>query len=788
MITVKNKIFTITTVGTTYIMRVRDDRYIENLYYGRRLSGDMTDDATICALTEKFNNPYGNSITTPDSEDKVTLDNLCMEFSNAGTGDYRQLPLEMTDATGNISTRFYFKDSLLYEGLYAKREDTGMPYARYYAEDRKPRTLELILEDRRGYEMRLIYTAFDECDVITRRMVLTNNSDTSVSVNKLSSLQLDLPTTDYSMLSFDGRWTSERHMHEKELISGTYSVGSVNGTSSSSHNPFIMLKNSEATEHCGSVYAFNLIYSGNHEESVEVSEYGKVRVLTGINPYGLKISLNPGESFYTPEAMMTYSHEGLGGASAHCHDFVNGHIVPEQFAGRVRPILINNWEATYFDFNKRKLLGLAKDASALGMELFVLDDGWFGHRDDDTSSLGDWYVNERKIGGSLSSLIDKIHSYGMKFGIWIEPEMISHNSDLYRAHPDWAVDVPDMEDYVGRNQYILDYTNPDVCDYIVDTIGRLLADNDIAYVKWDMNRPITDAYSKRHECQSGTFYHEYVLGLYDVMRRLTEAFPDVLFEGCSAGGNRFDLGILSYMPQIWTSDDTDVHERVTIQGGTSYGYPQSTMGAHVSASPNHQTLRSSSIDSRFNVAALGVLGYELDLTRLTPVEKKAIASQVAFYKENRDYLQFGRFIRVKKYRQLTYYQIVSEDKSRAVVMMYRDRSEPNISYDTLYASGLEPDATYRVEARRQKTSIKEFGNLINQISPIAIKEEGITQAIVNSVYALDADEESYVVTGATLMYAGIKLQQRFVGTGLEKGTRVMGDNSAALYVITKEVR
>ncbi len=788
MITVKNKIFTITTKNTSYICRVREDKYVENLYYGRKIGPALTDESLADALSEKFNNPYGNAISIP-AEEKVTLDNLSMELSNAGTGDYRMQPFVFEDQNGSISTRFYFKESFLYEGIYRDRDKTGMPYAKWDGKDfqgEKPWTLELIFEDEDAdatkgkIELRLIYTSFDSTDTITRRTVITNKSDKKVTLRGAASMQLDLPGKDYTLLTFDGLWTRERHKQEKKLVSGIYETGSNNGTSSNVHNPFIMLRSNDASEDAGDCYAFNLIYSGNHRERVEVSEYNKTRIITGINDYSLATVLESGHVFYTPEAVLTFSHQGLNGASNNCHRFVENHIIPYQFRRAERPILANNWEATYFDFNKKKLLKLAKDASNLGMELFVLDDGWFGHRDDDKSSLGDWTVNEKKLGGKLSSLIKDIKAMGLEFGIWIEPEMISEESELYKKNPDWAVRQDNREHYLGRNQMVLDYTNEDVRDYIVGCIGKLLRDNDISYVKWDMNRPITDTVGAH-----GSFFHNYVLGLYDVMKRLTDEFPDVLFEGCSAGGNRFDLGILSFMPQIWTSDDTDPNERIMIQGGTSYGYPQSSMGAHVSAAPNHQTLRLTSIDTRFGVAAMGVLGYELDLTVLTPNEKKSIKAQVEFYKKYRNVLQFGRFSRVVSDDNTVIWQTTSDNKDKAVILLYKKYAEPNQSYDILKAKDLDSEASYKVTTYSGKVSIKQFGNLVNQISPVKIKEEGIAQAAIDRIFALNTETAEYTVSGAALMYAGIKLNSRFVGTGMEDGTRVMGDYSSRLYTVEK---
>ena len=805
MITVKNGIFTITTANTSYVMHVKEGKYIENLHYGRRItsrhakdsngltdpSDIMADKSTEEALSEKYTNPYGNSVAAMGDNWCVTLDNMCLEMSNAATGDYRTLPIVLEGPDGCVSTRFYYQDSVLYEGLYSDNDKTNMPYA-HELEDfgDRPWTLELIYRDtftdpkEKSLELRVIYTAFEDCDVITKRMVLINDTDVTYTIRDISSMMLDLQGRDYSMVTFDGLWTRERHKHVKRLESGIYEVGSVNGTSSNFHNPFFMVMKNDTTEKAGDCYGFNLIYSGNHRQRAEVSEYGKTRILSGINPFAFAYPVRPGEVFYTPEAMLTFSHEGMNGVSYNCHRFVTDHIIPPYFKNRPRPVLINNWEATYFDFNRHKLVNLAKAAADLGIELFVLDDGWFGDRSDDTKALGDWFVNERKLGGDLDSLVKEIKKEGLDFGIWIEPEMISEKSRLYEAHPDWAVTVPGREAYTGRNQMILDYTRPEVRDYIVDVICKLLGSADISYVKWDMNRPVTDAYSKG-DTVPGAFYHDYVLGLYDVMKRITDAYPHVLFEGCSAGGNRFDLGILGFMPQIWTSDDTDPNERMFIQEGTSYGYPQSVMGAHVSASPNHQTLRETSLETRFNVAAMGVLGYELDLTRLSLIDRKTIKEQVAFYKEHRELLQTGSLKRVYSSENNTIWQVTDDKKEHAVALLYKRCSEPNQSYDILYADDLNEDSIYRVRVKSIKVRVKTFGNLVNQISPVYIKEDGVMQAMIGKAYALDGETEEYVVNGAVLMYAGIRLSGRFIGTGLNEGTRVMGDYSSRLYCIDK---
>lgn len=777
MIQFKNNAFHLRTNQSSYLIGIREGKYLENLYFGRKIMEPVT----FAPLEEKFSSGYGNAVLLPENP-SVTLDNLCMEYSCAGMGDFRHSPMELIMPDGSYSTRFYFKNYQIYEGIYKESEETKMPHGRTGV-NRTCDTLEMHLSDEAfGVELILIYTVFEESNVISRRTVLKNKGEQPVKIQKLMSLSIDLPEDAYDLYTFDGHWTRERHMNKHRLTPGICINDSTTGISSNRHNPLILLGRENTTEKTGDCYGVNLIYSGNHYEAIEVSPYQKTRIMTGINPHRFLWKLQPGESFYSPEAILTYSSEGRNGISQNMASFVEEHLVSPKWAKRERPILINNWEATYFNFNESKLLKLAREAKELGIELFVLDDGWFGERKDDTSSLGDWYTNEKKMGGSLSKFADKIHSYGMQFGLWIEPEMISEKSHLFEEHPDWAVRIPNRTHYTGRNQMVLDYTNPKVRKYIIERIDAILGSAAIDYVKWDMNRPLSDAYSPCLE-EQGEFYHRYILGLYEVLEKLTQKYSDVLFEGCAAGGARFDLGILYYMPQIWTSDDTDAHERIAIQEGTSYGYPLSSMGAHVSAVPNHQTLRMIDLETRFAVACFGVLGYELDLTHLTSLEKKVIRSQITFYKEHRNLFIHGTFTRSRMANGNVIWQVTSSDKKEAVAMVYREHSKPNQSSDLLKLQGLDEQAIYKVEARRQHISIKQFGSLVNQVSPINITEGGLLQSAVDKFYGMESEEESYVALGDLLMYAGIKLKQRFVGTGYDENTRVMGDFSSRMYYI-----
>lgn len=777
MVIYEDNVFHLQTHNTSYVIGLRAGRYLEQLYYGKKIRRA----ASYEALFEKVGTGYGNTNVTP-VDLTLTLDNLCLEYSFAGTGDYRNLPLTLQMPDHGFSGNFLYTAHKIYKGIYEETERTNLPHAReqdYNKDKNKDKnqnknkemplqeditTLDITLLDCvYPVELHLIYTVFPDSDVITRRTKLMNLGKEEIKLSKIMSMMLDLPVKDYQLHTFDGLWIRERQHNIKKLVSGIYVNDSTTGTSSNRHNPFVMLTKEGCNQETGDCYGFHLIYSGNHYEAVEVSGYGKLRIMAGISPHQFQWSLKEQEEFYTPEALLAYSNQGQNGLSQRIHHFINHHIIAPEWAYRERPILINNWEATYFDFNDSKLIEIAREAGQLGMEMLVLDDGWFSNRSDDTSSLGDWTVNEEKLGGSLKSLVERIHETGLQFGLWFEPEMISEKSRLYEQHPDWAVKAPGRETYLGRNQLNLDLTRPDVRAYIIEAVSAVLKSAPIEYVKWDMNRNISDAYSGRlGECQ-GEFYHRYVLGLYEVMGAIVKAFPHILFEGCSAGGNRFDLGILYYMPQIWTSDDTDANERIRIQEGTSYGYPLSAMTAHVSAVPNHQTLRTTSIETRFQVACFGVLGYEIDITKLSEREKQAIAQQISFYKEHRRLFQFGTFYRLDADDNHVLWQVVSEDKQESIVLLYQRLAVPNPPSDILKVAGLLEEEGYTVKVRKQ-----------DQLAGLEI----------SGAHSLPEEEpEEYLTYGDLLMNAGIKLPQQFSGIGLSPSMRRMGDFSSQLYEI-----
>jgi alpha-galactosidase len=518
---------------------------------------------------------------------------------------------------------------------------------------------------------------------------------------------------------------------------------------------------------------------------VELSNQQLVRVQMGINPYCFEWTLVQGERFETPESVMTFSSRGFNGLSSHFHDFVNSHIVRGDWKDRERPVLINNWEAHFFKFNEGRLLRLARRARKLGIELFVLDDGWFGNRNDDTKGLGDYYINQKKLPHGLKHFAGKIRKTGMAFGLWFEPEMVNKDSNLFRAHPEYAVITPGKEPALGRNQLVLDLCNPEVRDYIVSSVSKILDEAEISYVKWDMNRHISDAFSPLLANQ-GEFFHRYILGLYDVLERIFRPRPHILLESCSSGGNRFDLGMLCYSPQVWASDDTDPVERLKIQGGLSCLYPLSAMGAHVSEAPHQQTLRQTPINTRFNVSAFGCLGYEMDLKYLTWAEKKEISAQIAFYKAHRKTLQYGRFYRFSSQKaNKAHWQVTARDGSEAVTGFFQTQAGASEGFDFLPLTGFDPCSRYSVNTRPQSLFIRQFGGLIKHILPVALNPDGFILRTVGKFYRLTDCVESYECRG-DLLNAGLKLSNQFIGSYYNSKTRLLVDFGSNLYVITKQ--
>ena len=686
----KTREFHLYNQDISYIIKILDNDQPGQLYYGKRLT-HREDFGHLFEYAMRDMSPYafeGNST--------FSLENIKQEYPTFGCGDMRFPAYEIERENGSHVVEFVYKEHKIYNG---KPKLEGLP-ATYVESDDEAQTLELVLEDASiGTKIVLLYTIYEAFPVITRSVRFERDSDEKITLLSAMSACVDLPDKDYEMIDLAGVWARERHVRRHKLDYGIQSIYSMRGCSSYQFNPFLALARENADEFQGQVYGFSLVYSGNFLAQTEVDNYDTARVLMGIHPNGFKWTLGKGESFQTPEMVMVYSEAGLNGMSQAFHKLYRTRLARGTWRDKVRPILINSWEAFYFDFDAPKLLGLADAAADLGMELFVLDDGWFGKRNDGTSSLGDWYPNEEKLKGTLKELAEKINAKGLKFGLWIEPEMTNKDSDLYRAHPDWLLAEQGKRICHSRNQYVLDFSKKEVREYIGDMLENLLAEVPVSYIKWDLNRTFSEVFSNGNDREyQGKVCHKYVLGVYELYERLTSRFPHVLFESCASGGARFDPGMLYYAPQGWTSDDTDAIERLKIQYGTSMVYPVSCMGSHVSASPNHQTNRVTPIETRADVAYFGTFGYELDLLKLSEEEKAEVRRQIAFMKEKRELIQKGTFYRLKSPFEgnETAWMIVSEDQKTALVGYYRVMQPVNIGFVRLKLKGLKEDTCYKV--------------------------------------------------------------------------------------------
>lgn len=674
----------------SYIIKILDNDQPGQLYYGKRLT-HREDFSHLFEYAMRDMSPYAF-----EENSTFSLENIKQEYPTFGCGDMRFPAYEIERENGSHVVEFVYKEHKIYNG---KPKLEGLP-ATYVESDDEAQTLELVLEDTSiNTRIVLLYTIYEAFPVIARSVRFECDSDEKITLLSAMSACVDLPDKDYEMIDLAGVWARERHVRRHKLDYGIQSIYSMRGCSSYQFNPFLALARENADEFQGQVYGFSLVYSGNFLAQTEVDNYDTVRVLMGIHPNGFKWTLGKGESFQTPEMVMVYSEAGLNGMSQTFHKLYRTCLARGTWRDKVRPILINSWEAFYFDFDAPKLLGLADAAADLGMELFVLDDGWFGKRDDSTSSLGDWYPNEEKLKGTLKELAEKINAKGLKFGLWIEPEMTNKDSDLYRAHPDWLLAEQGKRICHSRTQYVLDFSKKEVREYIGDMLENLLAEVPVSYIKWDMNRTFSEVFSNGNDREyQGKVCHKYILGVYELYERLTSRFPHVLFESCASGGARFDPGMLYYAPQGWTSDDTDAIERLKIQYGTSMVYPVSCMGSHVSASPNHQTNRVTPLETRADVAYFGTFGYELDLLKLGEEDKAEIRRQIAFMKEKRDLIQKGTFYRLKSPFEgnETAWMIVSEDQKKALVGYYRVMQPVNVGFKRLKLKGLKEDTCYKV--------------------------------------------------------------------------------------------
>ena len=692
----ETKVFTLHTKNSMYQMQVRDYDTLVHLYYGADIGDTEASHRIICLDRGFSGNPY------EAGEDRTfSLDVLPQEYSGYGNGDYRINSLEVTHEDGSDAVHLRYEGYKTAKGKYSLE---GLPCM--FGNEDEAETLEITLYDRiSNLKVHLLYGVFHELDVITRAVRIENQGKKTVTIQRAMSMEMDYPNKHMDFIHFYGRHTMERQMERLPLHHGVQSVESKRGMSSHQHNPFVILCDKMTSEKHGDCYGFALAYSGNYRCEIEVDQMEQTRLVMGIHPYHFSFRLNTGDAFETPEVIMAYSDEGLGRLSRIYHDAYRSNLIRSKYVTSPRPILVNNWEATYFNFTEEKLYNIAKQAREIGLDMFVLDDGWFGKRDTDYSGLGDWIVNEHKIKGGLPKLVKRIKALGLKFGIWIEPEMISEDSDLYRAHPDWVLRIPERRMTRSRNQLNLDITRKEVRDHVMNQIFRVLDSCEVDYVKWDMNRSVDNVYSSVLPSErQGEVFHRYVLGVYEMMEQLVSRYPDLLFENCAGGGGRFDAGMLYYSPQIWCSDNTDAIDRLKIQYGTSFGYPISTMGAHVSVCPNHQTGRTTPFETRAIVASAGTFGYELDLEHLTPEQKEAAKKQILEYKEKEHLVQTGDYYRLSnpfKNHDYVIWQFVSKDKKEAVVEGVQLRNESNPHIHLIYLEGLNAKAHYKDVATDQ---------------------------------------------------------------------------------------
>lgn len=687
----EEKIFKLDTRNTTYVIAVVDDeQFLGHVYYGKKLKEVHLD-----GLLRIHENPF---VPSRNNRDRVSfLDSFPMEYPAHGLGDYRESCISIRTEKGNVGLALSYVSHKITEG---KDGLEGLPAS--FGKAGECETLKILCEDKvTGLQVILQYGIFDEADVITRSVKVVNTGKEDLYLTKVYSACLDMDNKDFEAISLHGSWARERQIETVPVSHGKYSVESIRGESSHQDHPFLALKTKNADQENGEVYAMHFVYSGNFKAQVQSDQFDQVRMTMGIHPEDFTWKLKEGESFQAPETVLVYSAQGLGQMTRIFHDFYRNHLIRSEYKNQKRPILINNWEATYFDFDTEKLIAIAKQASALGIEMLVMDDGWFGNRYDDNRALGDWFVNEEKLKGGLKYLVDEVNKLGMKFGIWFEPEMISPDSDLYRAHPDYAIAIPGREPSLCRNQYVLDLTRKEVRDYAYECVAKILRSANIEYVKWDMNRQLSDIGSLELPAdQMGELYHRYVLAVYEMQERMMTEFPHLLLENCSGGGARFDPGMLYYSPQIWCSDDTDAIERLKIQEGTALIYPLSTMGAHVSDCPNHIVGRVTPFETRGYVALAGTFGYELDVTKIPESDREQIPAQVAMYHKYNDLVREGDYYRIASYAENHYfdcYGVVSKNKKEALYTYVQVLNRPNYHSRRIYLKGLAAEKYYAIE-------------------------------------------------------------------------------------------
>lgn len=686
------KTFILQTNHCTYQMKISDYDYLLHLYYGERI-----DDEDLSYLIQPQDRGFSPNPNEVGNDRTFSLDVFPQEFSSDGCCDYRISSIEVKNGDGSYAFLGKVTDYKIYPGKYHLE---GLPTL-FPSENDTVDTLEIWLKDVSSkVTVILCYSVFEEKDIITRAVKVLNESENTMYLNRIMSATIDFMESDFDFVHFDGRHTMERNLTREPIAYGVQSVGSARGASSHQHNPFVILCDHNANEDVGNCYGFSFVYSGNFRCEVEKDQFDQTRIQFGINPKGFSYQLKSGEKFTAPEVVLAYSSQGFSKLSHLYHDVFRENLCRSQWVNKMRPVVINSWEATYFDFDDEKLLDIAKKSVDMGVDLFVLDDGWFGKRDSDSSGLGDWKVNTKKIKRGLKGLADEINKMGLKFGLWIEPEMVSEDSDLYRTHPDWCLTIPGRAATRGRYQLVLDLSRKDVCDYIIREINQVLESANIEYIKWDMNRNITEVWSHVVEPEKqGEIYHRYILGLYYIMDHIILEHPNILFGGCAGGGGRFDPGMLYYHPQIWCSDNTDAVNRLMIQYGTSFAYPISTIESHVSVCPNHQTGRSVSLETRGVVAMDGIFGFELDSTKMAEEDKEICRKQSEFYKKHYDLIVKGDYYRLTdpfENKEYAAWQHVSKDQKEALVSLVLTEKEPNAPQRYLRFKGLDSTAFYHI--------------------------------------------------------------------------------------------
>lgn len=772
MVYIKDLAFRLSGGATTYAFHIdRSGKPIHD-YFGPHLS----DDVPLESIAKPMPTPGGTSVVYDEKKDpNLNLDLAELEFSLLGKGDFASPGLIIYEE-GNGYVHDFVYDG--HETSTRLPEAGGLPTPHGDIE-----TLIVHLRDPRGeLSLDLIYGVEKGTGTICRSYRLRNLTDHKVFyLERAASFSLDFYLRNPEIITLQGAWAAEANMVSEPLRPGRKVFASHMGCSSNRVNPFFAIKEAGAGLYAGDVYSFNLVYSSSHFFSVEKTPKGKLRVLSGIDDEGFRLPLAPGEEFVPPYATLSFSGDGLNGLMEANHRFVEQAIIPERFRNYERKVLLNNWEATYFDFTEAKIVSLAKDAKKLGIELFVLDDGWFKGRNDDTTSLGDYEVDGKKLPHGLKGLAERINALGLDFGLWVEPEAVSEDSDLYRAHPDWAIKCPGLAPSLSRHEYLLDLAKEEVVNHVLAELTALLSSAPIRYVKWDMNRPMSDYPAAPAYCLS------YMKGFYRLLKEITRRFPDVYFQGCASGGNRFDLGILSYFPEIWVSDNTDPFSRLLIQSGLALGYPMRTMGSHVSASPNHQTLRKTPMATRFDEAVFGGFGYELSSKELKSRDRKEMEKEIAYYKEHRSLFQNGRFVLLSLPGSSTLdWEVISKTGEEAAIASFRFAHDQIPAPSFLRGAFFEAESLYEVKSRPFELGLTTFGGLVNQVAPFHLNPEGLLFDLISRYKTQPSDEEHLLVSGSMLNTGRVPLHEEWNGTGLNPDVKVRGEGGSRLYYIKKK--